>query len=187
MSSDGEVSLKTCSDVGFYPFSFNAPLDSNMPGLNICLTIACAQHLYQCIANILQHCERMLVSANPVITCCVITIHQVTSSLTSRVDTHDLMDGSFALAWGKYIPFANGHVHCWCSHPKIAGLCFWWMLFNNIIFNQNPGKSISIAPRRAYIVHQMLRRSRFGTNLVDPASSHMLVSRIKPCMSQYKL
>ena len=27
----------------------------------------------------------------------------------------------------------------------------------------------------------------FGTNLVDPASSHMLVSKIKPCMSQYKL
>ena len=24
------------------------------------------------------------------------------------------------------------------------------------------------------------------TNLVDPASSHMLVSKIKPCMSQYK-
>jgi hypothetical protein len=24
-------------------------------------------------------------------------------------------------------------------------------------------------------------------NLVDPASSHMLVSKIKPCMSQYKL
>ena len=28
---------------------------------------------------------------------------------------------------------------------------------------------------------------RFRTNLVDPASSHMLVSKIKPCMSQYKL
>ena len=28
---------------------------------------------------------------------------------------------------------------------------------------------------------------RCGTNLVDPASSHMLVSKIKPCMSQYKL
>ena len=27
----------------------------------------------------------------------------------------------------------------------------------------------------------------FGNNLVDPASSHMLVSKIKPCMSQYKL
>ena len=25
-----------------------------------------------------------------------------------------------------------------------------------------------------------------GINLVDPASSHMLVSKIKPCMSQYK-
>ena len=30
---------------------------------------------------------------------------------------------------------------------------------------------------------------RFGRNsyLVDPASSHMLVSKIKPCMSKYKL
>ena len=30
------------------------------------------------------------------------------------------------------------------------------------------------------------RGSRAGRNLVDPASSHMLVSKIKPCMSQYK-
>ena len=33
------------------------------------------------------------------------------------------------------------------------------------------------------------RRRGVGTNdrnLVDPASSHMLVSKIKPCMSQYK-
>ena len=28
---------------------------------------------------------------------------------------------------------------------------------------------------------------QYRTNLVDPASSHMLVSKIKPCMSQYKL
>ena len=28
---------------------------------------------------------------------------------------------------------------------------------------------------------------RWRINLVDPASSHMLVSKIKPCMSQYKL
>jgi hypothetical protein len=27
----------------------------------------------------------------------------------------------------------------------------------------------------------------FGGYLVDPASSHMLVSKIKPCMSKYKL
>ena len=33
----------------------------------------------------------------------------------------------------------------------------------------------------------VLRGSRAGRNLVDPASSHMLVSKIKPCMSQYKL
>ena len=31
------------------------------------------------------------------------------------------------------------------------------------------------------------RRARPGTYLVDPASSHMLVSKIKPCMSKYKL
>ena len=29
--------------------------------------------------------------------------------------------------------------------------------------------------------------SSFGSYLVDPASSHMLVSKIKPCMSKYKL
>ena len=28
--------------------------------------------------------------------------------------------------------------------------------------------------------------STVDRNLVDPASSHMLVSKIKPCMSQYK-
>ena len=28
---------------------------------------------------------------------------------------------------------------------------------------------------------------RLRANLVDPASSHMLVSKIKPCMSQCKL
>jgi hypothetical protein len=26
----------------------------------------------------------------------------------------------------------------------------------------------------------------YSSSLVDPASSHMLVSKIKPCMSQYK-
>ena len=29
-------------------------------------------------------------------------------------------------------------------------------------------------------------RTFLHSNLVDPASSHMLVSKIKPCMSQYK-
>ena len=34
---------------------------------------------------------------------------------------------------------------------------------------------------------QLLQLTVTSTNLVDPASSHMLVSKIKPCMSQYKL
>ncbi len=34
----------------------------------------------------------------------------------------------------------------------------------------------------AVVVAELLRRY-----LVDPASSHMLVSKIKPCMSKYKL
>ena len=29
-------------------------------------------------------------------------------------------------------------------------------------------------------------RKKYGSYLVDPASSHMLVSKIKPCMSKYK-
>ena len=30
------------------------------------------------------------------------------------------------------------------------------------------------------------RRPEYESYLVDPASSHMLVSKIKPCMSKYK-
>ena len=33
---------------------------------------------------------------------------------------------------------------------------------------------------------RLLRRLSEDSNLVDPASSHMLVSKIKPCMSKYK-
>ena len=43
---------------------------------------------------------------------------------------------------------------------------------------------------RAFLLGLALRegaRAGLRTNLVDPASSHMLVSKIKPCMSQYKL
>ena len=34
---------------------------------------------------------------------------------------------------------------------------------------------------------QLMLVRRYGSYLVDPASSHMLVSKIKPCMSQYRL
>ena len=32
----------------------------------------------------------------------------------------------------------------------------------------------------------LVKRKRENDNLVDPASSHTLVSKIKPCMSKYK-
>jgi hypothetical protein len=37
------------------------------------------------------------------------------------------------------------------------------------------------------IVWALLCSTAYDRNLVDPASSHMLVSKIKPCMSKYKL
>ena len=40
---------------------------------------------------------------------------------------------------------------------------------------------------RCWVFTRLLFRWWHDTNLVDPASSHMLVSKIKPCMSQYKL
>ena len=39
---------------------------------------------------------------------------------------------------------------------------------------------------RALIKRAAVRRCGDGSNLVDPASSHTLVSKIKPCMSKYK-
>ena len=36
------------------------------------------------------------------------------------------------------------------------------------------------------VTMQYASQALVATNLVDPASSHMLVSKIKPCMSQYK-
>ena len=36
------------------------------------------------------------------------------------------------------------------------------------------------------VIQQFITVSKNATNLVDPASSHMLVSQIKPCMSKCK-
>ena len=43
-----------------------------------------------------------------------------------------------------------------------------------------------VSPRGA-VQCVLLQLRVTSMNLVDPASSHMLVSKIKPCMSQYKL
>ena len=45
----------------------------------------------------------------------------------------------------------------------------------------------SLRLKTGWVVLSVLSGLWHDTNLVDPASSHMLVSKIKPCMSQYKL
>ena len=54
--------------------------------------------------------------------------------------------------------------------------------------------SACLAPKKAAAVQRLfvmctivLLALRSRNNLVDPASSHMLVLKIKPCMSKYKL
>ena len=42
-------------------------------------------------------------------------------------------------------------------------------------------------PSRTCVLVEVFLGQWFCITLVDPASSHMLVSKIKPCMSQYKL
>ena len=48
-----------------------------------------------------------------------------------------------------------------------------------------------VAEERARRTSEVCRWASFpslhGSYLVDPASSHMLVSKIKPCMSKYRL
>ena len=40
--------------------------------------------------------------------------------------------------------------------------------------------------RRVLLISHMFHMVLESSYLVDPASSHMLVSKIKPCMSKYK-
>ena len=47
---------------------------------------------------------------------------------------------------------------------------------NDVVLSFLPVKSMSV---------KRLRAHGSNCNLVDPASSHMLVSKIKPCMSKY--
>ena len=62
-----------------------------------------------------------------------------------------------------------------------------------VTVESNQLKLTNSRPRKAaYAVSTRAFRSGFGSAksessyLVDPASSHMLVSKIKPCMSKYK-
>ena len=44
-----------------------------------------------------------------------------------------------------------------------------------------------LVPCAGHVSLTASRSSLWNIYLVDPASSHMLVSKIKPCMSKYKL
>ena len=56
--------------------------------------------------------------------------------------------------------------------------------FSNQKMNSNRRKVLVHVARRVFGVRLAL--SWESSYLVDPASSHMLVSKIKPCMSKYK-
>ncbi len=64
---------------------------------------------------------------------------------------------------------------CWLSIGSIADALLKNYFLNLVKFGLGltVSSKISLIPLVSY--------------LVDPASSHMLVSKIKPCMSQYKL
>ena len=54
-----------------------------------------------------------------------------------------------------------------------------------LVENVRVSLTFAVGTSRCRIVAEGLRTEE--SYLVDPASSHMLVSKIKPCMSKYKL
>ena len=63
----------------------------------------------------------------------------------------------------------------------LVGLCF----SLGFAFRTNPPVQMPFGTR--FVGFSIAGPRVVRRNLVDPASSHMLVSKIKPCMSQYKL
>ena len=53
-----------------------------------------------------------------------------------------------------------------------------------LLWRKNPITSVTQTRVEVFTYRHL--RLLIDRNLVDPASSHMLVSKIKPCMSQYK-
>ena len=68
-----------------------------------------------------------------------------------------------------------------------GGVCA--VFFNCLMFSSDCFDVPKVVQHALWYFPQLpvLRIMVASTNLVDPASSHMLVSKIKPCMSQYKL
>ena len=78
---------------------------------------------------------------------------------------------------GRVLVYKHDWIPCWIwSKEGVAQSQEWWWKSLGTDWGMNKWKTIG------QMVKGFERR-----NLVDPASSHMLVSKIKPCMSQYKL
>ena len=83
---------------------------------------------------------------------------------------------SDVLAFAGSLLFPN----LWKGNPHFDASTF---CVGAVFLIQTPRcETVCVLHALRWAVHRWLCR-----NLVDPASSHMLVSKIKPCMSQYKL
>jgi hypothetical protein len=56
------------------------------------------------------------------------------------------------------------------------------LFLHRLVFAVDGGDSDGVAGLSCYLLEKTVSE---GSYLVDPASSHMLVSKIKPCMSKY--
>ena len=97
-----------------------------------------------------------------------------------------------ALSCGKpRAVFASG----WRCTFALVGLASWSLIcpfvpsgsFGSEVGFEVSGGFLVSMPRFAFALSQLAGLEAFDSGyLVDPASSHMLVSKIKPCMSKYK-
>ena len=67
------------------------------------------------------------------------------------------------------------------THDLVSNACT-----GNVHFSWNDWQSHCVLAGKSVNVFAHTRLACEGSYLVDPASSHMLVSKIKPCMSKYK-
>ena len=93
---------------------------------------------------------------------------------------------SFVLTWLSLVidstttAFVMTPLGCCCKSSRRWWKWNWICITFICMYDRESSDSLAVPRLR-------LTALGFASYLVDPASSHMLVSRIKPCMSQYKL
>ena len=88
----------------------------------------------------------------------------------------------------------QGALACFQLEPAFRGPVRWGrregLLFRYFVVTNagrgGGGRLGRLGTRRVCVRALWVSRRRTDSYLVDPASSHMLVSKIKPCMSKYK-